>query len=71
VTAQAGGTAGTAGPRDARADVAILVNVAAFVSEGTLTVQGAALTGNELASLLLGHVLVVGVVVVVAGEGHV
>jgi hypothetical protein len=55
-------------PGDTRANVAVLVNVAALVGKRALAVEGTALASNELASLFLGHVLVavaVAVVVVV------
>lgn len=55
-TAKAGGATGTGG---ALANVAALIDVAGLVGERTFTVQSAALAGNQLASLLLGHVLAV------------
>jgi hypothetical protein len=48
-----------AGSGDAGADSASLVNVAGLVGKAALAVQGAALTSNELTSLLLRHMLVV------------
>lgn len=55
-TAKAGGAAGSGG---ALANVAALIHVASLVGERTFTVQSAALASNQLASLLLGHVLAV------------
>jgi hypothetical protein len=52
-------------PGDTRANVAVLVNVAALVGKRALAVEGTALASNELASLFLGHVLVAVAVVVV------
>lgn len=55
VSTNAGGSART---RGARADVTSLINISGLFSERSLAVQGAALAGDQVPSLLLRHVLV-------------
>jgi hypothetical protein len=57
------------GSRGTGAHIAVLINIAALLSERSFAIQGAALPSNEVTRLLLGHVLaVIVVIIIVAGN---